>query len=298
MSNITPFLNPIEWVKAYSYHKKSARFDKSSYDLELYLYSKILTNNMLHYGYFEDVNVKPETISLKQVEDAQIRYAENIINQIIQKELPILDVGCGMGGLGEMMYKAGCTKLELLTPNKNQIDFIKKTYPQFTTHRCKFENYPATEQKFGTVINSESLQYIKLEDAFDRLEKILLPDGRWIIVDYFRLNNEGISKSAHILDDFKSKVKEYNWQIFYEQDITANVLPTLRFAYMYIERFLLPVKHFAFEKLRFKKAWLYYLTGRIRETVDRKIAKEGASIDPVKFEKEKKYVLFVLEKKR
>ena len=298
MSNLTPFFNPIAWIRAYQFRKRNGKFDKSSYDLELYLYSKILKNNMLHYGYFDDVAVTPETISLQQVEEAQQKYASNIIEQIADKNSHILDVGCGMGGLGAMMYESGCKNIELLTPNKNQIDFINKTYPQFTTHRCKFEQYPATEKKFGTVINSESLQYIKLEDAFSQLDKILLPDGRWIIVDYFRLHDSGISKSAHLLNDFKASITANNWQIVYEKDITLHVLPTLKFAYMYIERFLLPLKHFGYEKLRFKKPALYYLSQKVRDSVDKKIAKEGASIDPEKFIKEKKYLLFVLEKKK
>lgn len=298
MSNVTPFLNPIEWVRAYNFHKRNSKFDKSSYDLELYLYSKILTNNMLHYGYFDDVDVKPETISFKQVEDAQVKYAENIIAQINDTEHPILDVGCGMGGLGEMMHQKGFKNIEVLTPNKNQIAFINKTYPYLTSHNVKFEGFAATEKKFGTVINSESLQYIKLDDAFDMLEKIMLPDGRWIVVDYFRLTNTGINKSAHMLEDFKAKVAAHDWKIVYEQDITLNVLPTLKYAFMYLERFLLPIKHFALEKLRFKKAWLYYLTGRIRQSIDKKIIKEAASIDPSKFINEKKYILFVLEKNK
>lgn len=60
MSPITPFINPIEWVRAYRFNKQNAKFDKSSYDLELYLYSKILNNNMLHWGYFEDIDVKAD----------------------------------------------------------------------------------------------------------------------------------------------------------------------------------------------------------------------------------------------
>ena len=66
---------------------------------------------------------------------------------------------------------------------------------------------------------------------------------------------------------------------------------------MYLERFLLPVKHFGYEKLRFKKAWLYYLTKNLRESIEVKLDRERASIDPKMFENEKKYILFVLEKK-
>ena len=47
---------------------------------------------MLHYGYFEDIHIQPETISFERFEEAQIAYAENIIEQIQDKDHPILDL--------------------------------------------------------------------------------------------------------------------------------------------------------------------------------------------------------------
>ena len=66
---------------------------------------------------------------------------------------------------------------------------------------------------------------------------------------------------------------------------------------MYVERFLKPFKHFAYEKLRFKKPWLYYLTNELRSSIDQKIIKQHASIDPEMFLREKKYMLYVLERR-
>jgi cyclopropane fatty-acyl-phospholipid synthase-like methyltransferase len=294
MSNFTPFLNPFEWFRAYQYHRTIVKFDKSQYDLELFLYSKILKNNMLHYGYFEDPDIKPEDISLKMLEDAQENYANNIIKQVRDVENTVLDVGCGMGGLAQMMHDQNL-KVEVLTPNKNQIEYINQNQPYLTSHNCRFEDYQGND-KVGTVINSESLQYIPLLDAFAILDKILLPGGRWVIVDYFRIKDNGINKSSHLLADFIAQVDTNDWKVVYEQDITANTLPTLKFANMYLERFVLPIKHFFYEKLRFKRAWLYYLTERLRGSIEKKFAKEQASIDPTKFGLEKKYMLFVLEK--
>jgi hypothetical protein len=187
-------------------------------------------------------------------------------------------------------------KVEVLTPNKKQIEFINLNQAYLTSHNCRFEDFQGNG-KMGTVINSESLQYIPLPDAFAVLDRILLPGGRWIIVDYFRTNDKGINKSSHLLEEFTAQVDKNDWETVYEQDITANVLPTLKFANMYLERFVMPVKHFFYEKLRFKKAWLYYLTERLRDSVEKKIVKEQASIDLTKFGQEKKYILFVLEKK-
>jgi MPBQ/MSBQ methyltransferase len=296
MSILGPFLNPVEWVKAYKFNKKNSKFNKSTYDLELFLYSKILNNNMLHWGYFEDINILPETISLKQVEDAQVKYAQNIIAQITDTQHPVLDVGCGMGGLAQLMLNEKL-KVEVLTPNKNQIHYINSNFKNLPSHNCKFEQFESG-QKYGTVINSESLQYISLDDAFKKVEEIMLPDGRWIIVDYFRLSENGINKSAHLLEDFNRKLEEYNWKKVHEQDITLNVLPTIAFVNMYFNRILLPVKHYAFEKLRYKKGWLFYLTKNFRTSIDNKIVKEKAAIDPAQFVSEKKYMFFVLEKNK
>lgn len=289
------FLNPFEWIKAYQFSRENAKFEKSTYDLELHLYSKILTNNMLHYGYFDNATMPPEEISIKQFEDAQLKYAELIIDHIKDKSALILDVGCGMGGLSKMMLSRGLHP-ECLTPNINQICFINKTMPDVITYPCKFENIK-TNNIYGTIINSESLQYIDLQTAFEKVALITNENPRWIITDYFRLNDKGINKSAHLLTDFMHAVEKNGWKIVYEQDITPNILPTLHLINLYAERFLLPIKHFAFEKLRFKKPKLFYMTKYLRAKIEAKISRETSSINPEMFIHEKKYLLFVLEKK-
>ncbi|MGB0369545.1 MAG: SAM-dependent methyltransferase [Flavobacteriales bacterium] len=294
MKLVWHFLNPIKWIKAKRFARKNAAFDKSTYDLELYLYSKILSNDMLHFGHFDDPNIAPDTISFRTLEDAQMRYAQNIVDQILDKENAVLDVGCGMGGLTKMIQDNGM-QVECLTPNKNQIEHIRVKYNFDGVHHCKFEQFNS-DKTFGTVVNSESLQYINLDNAFDKVNRLLLPDGRWIIVDYFRLDGSGINKSSHLLGDFQNKVKTNGWKVVFEQDISANILPTIAYANMFAERFLKPVKHFAYEKLRFKKPSIYYMTEGVRESIEAKITKEQASIDPTMFLNEKRYMFFVLER--
>lgn len=292
--NISTFLNPINWFKAYQFHKENANYDKSSYDLELYLYSKILKNDMLHWGYFEDINIAPDAISVKDVEEAQMKYAENIMHLIDDKQGLVLDVGCGMGGLSAMLKQNGIN-VEALTPNVNQKSHIENKYQGLICHHAKFEDFNS-EQKYKTIINSESLQYINLDSAIEHVDRFLEVGGKWIIVDYFRKNQDGINKSGHLEETFLSKIANNGWKITYEKDITLNVLPMSKFIYMYADRFLIPLKHFAFEKLRFKKAWLYYLTENLRSGIDKKMTKEFAAIDPEKFLREKKYVMYVVER--
>ncbi len=291
---ILPFLNPVKLYKAHQFRKKNPRNKRAAKDLELMLYSKILKNDMLHLGYFKDTNIAPENISIAQVEEAQMEYGRQLINQIKEKKLPVLDVGCGMGGLSKILLD-NKIPVEALTPDINQKNHIEQKYPELTCHHTKFEKFE-TDKQFGTVINSESLQYIKLEKAFDKAGRMMSANGRWIISDYFRLKRNTINKSGHMMPDFHEYIKEHGWKIIFEQVITANILPTLRFIYMYIERFLNPLALFASEKLKHKLPGLYYLTNDVREHVYKKIDKETAAIDPSMFADEKKYMLYVLQK--
>lgn len=288
------FINPVKLAKAWFYQKKHPKDKKSNRNSELLLYAKILKNDMLHLGYFENIDTLPEDISINQIENAQNEYAKLIACQISNNQSPVLDVGCGMGGLSKILFDNGF-KVESLTPVRQQKNHIDKKYNSFACHHTKFEKF-TSNTKYGTVINSESLQYIKLDQAFDAVEKILTPGGKWIITDYFRLKQDTINKSGHMLKDFHAQVDKHNWKIIYEQDITLNILPTLKFVYMYIERFLQPLSEFATDKLKYKQPWLYYLSSDFREAVFNKANKEIAAIDPEKYIQEKKYMFFVLQK--
>ncbi len=287
-------LNPWHWWKARQYAKKQAAFDKKQFDLELWLYGKMLRNNMLHYGYFDDPQTEAAGISLLDFERAQMRYAEQIVEQVRVQSGPVLDAGCGMGGLSVLLHQAGA-KVEALSPNKDQIAYIREHFPYLTTHDSTFEDFE-TPARYGTVVHSESLQYIPLERAFAQMDTLLASGGQWIVVDYFRLHERGTNKSAHLLEDFEQALARHGWKAVVRRDITPNIMPSLRFFNVYVDRILLPVKHYAFEKLRYKKPFWHYFSLRFQEGIDRKVQKELASIDPAKFMDEKKYLLFVLEK--
>ena len=294
-SLIKKIINPVELIRAFRFHKKQKAQKKSSEDLELMLYSKIIRNDMLHYGYFEDYNIEASSISIKDLENAQMRYVELLTKQISTTGKKVLDVGCGMGGLSNILFEKGF-QVESLTPDNNQKNYITSKYEQLKVHHMKFENFKS-ENQFNTVINSESLQYINLDKAFDLVSQILSKNGRWIIVDYFRINDNGINKSGHLHEDFLNRIEQKGWKIVYEQDITKNALPTLKFAMVFINRFIKPLASFANAKLKNKKAWLFYLTDKLRESMSKKSNKELAALDPEKFIKEKKYILYVLERK-
>ena len=61
--------------------------------------------------------------------------------------------------------------------------------------------------------------------------------------------------------------------------------------------FVKPLTTFISEKIKYKQAWLYYLTKQFRSNMSDKSVKELAALDPEKFIKEKKYMFYVLERK-
>jgi cyclopropane fatty-acyl-phospholipid synthase-like methyltransferase len=290
------FFNPRKITRSVRFRKAQLKYDRSAFDLELTLYSNILKDDMLHYGYFDDTGIQPEDISVSMMEEAQIRYAQNILNNIVEENRSgrVLDVGCGTGGLTGMLLTNGLN-VEALTPNDQQIGYVRKKYPGLTAHHCKYEEL-AVSGKFQTIIHSESLQYIALEDAFKKSDKLLDKGGRWIIIDYFRNDDSDINSSGHLLADMKKCIDRREWSIVKETDITQNILPTLKLVHFYANRFALPLMHFGMEKFRFKAPFLFSMTDEIRASIDKKVKKELAAIDPHVFSRDKKYLLLVLKK--
>ena len=160
-SYLLSLFNPVKIFRAVYFHHKQKKYIKASHDLELKLYSEILSNDMLHYGYFEDVNIEPEKLSFYDVETAQVRYAEKLISHIRDRSLPVLDIGCGIGGIANLLHQHGF-QVEVLSPNINQINYVKKTYPHLPSHNLKFANMYVTRIVNPILFYLESKLLIKL----------------------------------------------------------------------------------------------------------------------------------------
>ncbi len=289
-------VNPRHLLEMARRARRRERVPTAAGNAQLKLYSQLLQGDFLHYGFFDDPDVRPEQISIEDFRIAQRRYAELIVERVVSGERPVLDVGCGMGGLLRMLAGEGHTAVGL-TPDRFQVAYLHEKLPETRIIHAKFEEIDTRENahRFGTVINSESLQYINLEMALRTVDEVLSADGRWVIADYFRIGEAADTSGAH-WDAFLDALRRHHLRIVDERDITANVLPTLSCIHMWTARIGMPVFAFAFEKLQQKRPALHYLLEDAVDSVESYLRAQIEIVDPERFRASKKYMLLTVER--
>jgi SAM-dependent methyltransferase len=287
---------PRHWPHFWERLRRPKIRGKAADDAQLKLYGHIFPGGFLNYGYSNDPAIRPEQMCVADIEKAQLRYGERLANLVVDLENPALDSGCGMGGLIGLLRQRGCQPTAL-TPNRTQIRRVQTDYPDVPVIASKLEQIPLPQyrQTFGTVITSESFQYVKLAEGLAVLEQILKPGGRWILCDYFR-RQPGTRKSGHLWTDFTAALAQRGWRIVSEEDITAHVLPTLTFVHMMATRFGLPVAQFAADRLERKRPALHYLLADVIATAHHQVQGQLEIVDPTVFAQEKKYMTLVIER--
>jgi 2-polyprenyl-3-methyl-5-hydroxy-6-metoxy-1,4-benzoquinol methylase len=85
---------------------KSCKFNSREYGLDIGLnfLEYFFETDHLHYGMFDDLEVKIQNIS-----KAQKNYQDYLVNHIPKDAKSILDVGCGSGKLFETLSMLGCS---------------------------------------------------------------------------------------------------------------------------------------------------------------------------------------------
>lgn len=262
-------------------------------DIDLKLYARIFGNDFLHYGYFKEIPTDPEKISLADIKRAMQQYADLII-EYIPAGARVLDVGCGTGGL---LTKLRDKKFNAtgLTPNEMQYNHIKTKHPDFPVIKSTFEELDTSHgAKFDVVINSESFQYIDIAKGMVKIKEILNNNGKWIVIDYFRVNTNASNRSGHLLEQFEQHLINSGLKVREVRDITQNVLPNLAYSYMLASRLAVPLLEHSIDKFFIRKPFISYLFGDAVVYYKDKIRLD--TLDPKVFERDKKYMLYVIER--
>ncbi len=295
-SIIKRFIYPNQLWKVISLQRNRKNVGRAYDDAQLKLYAQMLPSGFLHYGYFKNAAIEPEDISLNMLEQAQLDYALKLTDLITDTAHPVLDIGCGMGGLVKVLQDKGLVPVAL-SPDKNQIKHITEKYPLVKALACKFEDMDTKgyEKQFGTLITSESLQYLQLDKALPLMDTLLMQGGKWIACDYFRVG-EATERSGHNWAYFEKSITDAGFKITFQEDITPHILPTIAYAHMWGQRIALPLKEYIFSKLKTKQPGFYYALEHALESIDAGLVKNLETVNPVTFAQQKKYVLLVIER--
>lgn len=281
------------WIRRLRRHR---RVPTEHADAQLSLYSRMLPGDFLHYGYFDEPDTPAEEISFGALYRAQHRYADLLLDLIGHTDAPILDVGSGMGGMLGLLAAAG-HDVTGLTPDRTQVEHIRRAYPGIPVLASRFEDMPVRENegRFGTVIHAESIQYQDPRQVLPVMSRILAPGGTWIVADYFRIATGG-ERSGWQLADFRRRLANAGFEVATERDITAGVLPTLAFAHLLATRLGLPALDFARGKLGAKAPTLHYVLETVIERARDAALRGTAVIDPAVFTETKRYLLMTIRR--
>jgi SAM-dependent methyltransferase len=276
------------WLRT---HRADRSVHDPAADLELALYGTIFGNDFLHYGYFDPIPASAEDIALSRVKQAMDDYATLLVARVRAGER-VLDIGCGMGGLLARLDAAGVHATGV-TPNTAHAEHIAARWPHIPLIRATLEQVDAAATpKFDALINAESFQYIDLDAGLRQGHALLAPGGRWLMIDYFRLDPAAKNRSGHLLADFEAALARHGFAITERVDVTENCLPTLAYGRLLAEKFALPLARFGSDRFFRAHPFLAYL---FQDKVGEKLAGLRLhTLDPDVFRREKRYLLFTL----
>ena len=262
---------PHHVVRRIGRRRRRRRFPTGLKNPQLGLYSQLLQGGFLHYGYFDDAGVPPERISFHDMQHAQLRYAQEILKLIDVPGAPVLDAGCGRGGILSLLEGAGFDATGL-TPDVLEVEYIHRTNRGVPVLHCRFEDFPSDDYKgaFGAIIHAESIQYMNPIRVMPVVQQILAPGGAWIVADYFRTQPGG-ERSGWLWEDFRKRLDSEGFRIVHSRDITAHVLPTLGFAHLLATRLGLPLFDYTQGKVQSKSPGVHYVLENIFEGARRSL---------------------------
>ena len=267
-------------------------------DPQLELYAKLLPGGFLHYGYFDDPDTQARDISLNDIMRAQLRYAERLLAHVCDTQAPILDVGCGMGGMVRLMLERGWNPVAL-SPDAYQIEAVRRDYPSVEAIESRFEDMEMAghEGRYGTVITSESVNYLDLEKAIPQIETLLRAGGRWIACDYFGIGDAGKRLRAERWDRFQERIAASSLEVVHEENITPYVMPTIRYLHLWGSDIARPISDYCIAKIKQKQPGAHYLLEDVIAMFEQKMNRHLEAVNPETFAATRRYTLLVMEVK-
>ncbi len=207
----------------------------------------------LHYGLWKK-GLEPEILNMHLAQD---EYCKFIISHIPAEVKSILDVGCGAGAFSKKLADLGY-KVDCVCPTDYQNKLVEERMPKTTeVFKCKFEEIQ-TNKKYDMIQFCESFQYIELDTVIDIAESLLNPNGYILICDFFKKQAqvENGLKGGHKFDKFMGIMKNSNFKILEDIDITAETAPNMDILDRATKEVMIPIASAVDRFLMSRNPWI------------------------------------------
>ena len=216
-----------------------ARVKYGGFDLELFVATEILRLKSLHYGYW-DTPPSKDKLNLKSIRLAQARYTDHLLSFIPEEVQDVLDVGAGIGDNARALARKGY-HVTAISPDKNHPRYFEGLQEKITFCQTTFEEFDSKEQ-FDLIFMSESLNYFDRNVGLQQCRRYLRAQGHLLVAAMFHdLSEQGYAPSWSFADlDYVTQAQEHGLLLIAAEDITANVVPTMEYAYRKLEKYVNP----------------------------------------------------------
>lgn len=261
------------------------------------MYDNVLQSGYLHFGYWPvDQHVRPGIV--QDFCTAQERFAEELMSCLPDGRHRILDVGAGMGRLSNELTIRGHS-VTAITPSSVQATYIASQYPKVTVKQGYFQDIGLTldPNSFDLIVFSESFRYMPLDRVVPLFERLLTPQGRVFIGDWFTRRLEA-NRPGHDHSEaaFRETIRQHHWGIVAERDVTQNVLPTLILGREVLCRLYLPLAGLLLSKFaqKWPRVYRLCLPRMIRWVEQRMLPQLTGRFEPAVFAAEYRYLFLLL----
>ena len=195
-----------------------------NFSFPLNVYSCILEKEegqatYLHYGLFDREGVSAT--------EAQANSTE-----LLWRHLPppckLLEVGIGLGATLARLCKEGYSATGI-TPDASQIAYARNRYGEGLPTVCtKLESYFEAGGQWDVLLFQESAQYIDPVDLFEAASRLLVADGKIMVLDEFSLRRKENQKDGlHYLEHFLRLAERAGFALETRIDLSMLAKPTL-----------------------------------------------------------------------
>jgi len=250
----------------------------------------------LHYGYWTD----DLPVEIQNIAAAQARYTEFLMDRIPPGVRTILDVGCGAGNTARKLLDRGYG-VDCVSPNGPLTAAARELLgDRVAFFECRFEDLE-TDRRYDLILFSESLLFMKLDQALAKALGLLNPGGYLLITDIFKLPAEGKSPigGGQHLPVFREALACQPVEIVADEDMTPRIAPTFDVLDQAYRQAIQPSYELLMARLAAKYPWtMRFLKWKFRSKIERYEHKHfSGRRNGENFKRYKSYRLFLLRKR-